>query len=85
MEYPKYLINISYFPSRATGQQLIFLNGTTQSFPSYSEGFYQASMPELKISATGSDYITSLNALLLIATSSTTDLGNGPYNSIRTW
>jgi hypothetical protein len=41
-------------------------------------------MPEIKIAATGSDYPTSLNNLLLVATSSNST-GTEPYNSIRTW
>jgi hypothetical protein len=84
MEYPKYLVNISYYPSRVSGQQLVNIGGVTQSMPTYSEGYYIASMPEIKIAATGSDYPTALNNLLLAATSSNST-GTEPYNSIRTW
>jgi hypothetical protein len=86
MEYPKYLVNIAYYPSRVNGQSLVIVNGVTQSMPTYQEGYYLASMPEIKIVASGSSYTTALNNLLAIATaSSTIDPGNGPYNSIRTW
>lgn len=86
MNYPKYQVNISYYPARVSGQQLVWLNGATQSMPTYQEGYYLATMPEIKIAATGSDYSNALNALLAIATASTTiDPGNGPYSGIRTW
>jgi hypothetical protein len=86
MDYPKYQVNISYYPSRVSGQQLVNIAGVTQSMPTYQDGYYVASMPEIKISATGSNYTTALTNLLNIATaSSTIDPGNGPYSSIRTW
>lgn len=86
MDYPKYQVNISYYPSRVSGQQLVNIAGVTQSMPTYQGGYYVAAMPEIKISATGSNYTTALTNLLNIATaSSTIDPGNGPYNSIRTW
>lgn len=81
---PKYLVNISYQPQRCIGQQLVQISGVTQSIPAHTDGFFVASMPELKIVATGSSYETALANLLTIATASTTiDGGNGPYNSIR--
>lgn len=86
MEYPKFLVNIAYNPSRSTGQQLVYLNGVTQSMPTYQEGYYLASMPELRIVASGSTYQTALTNLLNIATASSfVDPGNGPLNSIRNW
>jgi hypothetical protein len=86
MNYPKYQVNITYYPSRVSGQQLIFLNGATQSVPAYQEGYYWAAMPELKIAASGSNYTSALDNLLAIATASTTtDPGNEPYSNIRTW
>jgi hypothetical protein len=52
----------------------------------YDAGYYLASMPELKIAASGSNYTTALNNLLAVATASATvDGGNGPFNSIRNW
>jgi len=86
MQNPKYLVNISHQPSRANGQQLMYINGVTSSFPSYSSEYFLASMPELKIAATGSTYQTALQNLLNIATASSfNDLGNGAYNDIRTY
>ena len=72
MENPKYLINISYLPARASGQQLVFISGVTYSMPTYSGDYFIASMPEVRISATGSTYQTALSNLLIIATASTT-------------
>lgn len=86
MEYPKYLVNISYNPPRTNGQQLVYVQGTTQSMPTYQDGYYLASMPELKISASGSTYQTALTNLLNVATASSfVEPGNGPLNSIRNW
>jgi hypothetical protein len=86
MTNPQYLVNISYQPPRMSGQQLIQISGVTQSVPTYTDGFFVASMPEVKIFATGSTYQTALSNLLIIATASTTyDNGNGPYNSIRNY
>jgi|688.fasta_scaffold345339_2 hypothetical protein len=86
MQNPKYLVNISHQPSRANGQQLMYINGVTSSFPSYSSEYFLASMPELKIAATGSTYQTALQNLLNIATASTFfDSGNGPLNSTRSY
>lgn len=83
---PKYLINISYQPQRLSGQQLVQISGVTQSIPTYTSGYFVASMPEIKISATGSSYQTALSNLLIIATASTTlDNGNGPLDSIRNY
>ena len=83
---PKYLVNISWNPARTSGQQLVNIAGVTQSVPSYSEGYFIASMPELKISATGTSYPEALDNLLIIATASTTIYpGTQPWNSTRTW
>ena len=76
MDNPKYLVNIIYVPSRVTGQTAMLINGVTQSVPSYSNDMFVASMPEIRIAASGSSYATALSNLLLIATSSTT-YGNG--------
>lgn len=80
MDNPKYLVNISYVPSVPVGQQLVFLNGATQSFPSYSAEYFVASMPEVKISATGSSYADALTNLLSLATT-TNDNSLGPINN----
>ena len=44
--------------------------------PAYSADMFVASMPEIRIAASGSSYATALSNLLLIATASTT-YGNG--------
>jgi hypothetical protein len=44
--------------------------------PAYSGDMFVASMPEIRIAASGSSYATALSNLLLIATASTT-YGNG--------
>ncbi len=84
MENPRYLVNIYYQQQVLVGQQAVFIGGITQSSPVYRDGYFIASMPEIKIVGTGSTYQTALSALLLIATASTTyDSGNGPLSSIR--
>ena len=86
MTNPTYQVNISYYPTRATGRKEVSVSGVTYSTLSYSEGYFLASMPEVKISATGSGYVDALNNLLLIATaSSTTTNGQNPLSNIRTW
>jgi hypothetical protein len=70
MDYPKYLVNISYVSPYPSGQREINVNGATTSINTYSGGYYVASMPKLSLSATGSTYETSLSSLLLAATSS---------------
>jgi hypothetical protein len=82
MTNPKYQVNIYYVPSYRSGKTGTY---ATQSDGSsllvsttdvYSGGYFQANMPEIKISATGSSHTTALAALMLIATASTT-LDNG--------
>ena len=86
MTNPTFNVNISYYPARPVGQQLVNVGGVTSSVIAYADGYFIASMPELKISATGSGYVTALNNLLAIATASTTTSnGTQPYSSIRTW
>lgn len=83
---PTYNVNISYYPPRSTGQTLVNVSGVTSSVNTYTDGYFVASMLELKISATGSSYTTALNNLLNIATaSSTLDPGYLPYSQTRTW
>jgi hypothetical protein len=78
----RYLINISHQPSYAIGQELTNIAGTTQSIPTYSDPFYIASMPEVRIAATGSSYEEALDNLLIAASAST---GNEPLSGIRTY
>jgi hypothetical protein len=82
MAVSKYYVNISYVPKFMNGQTKVSIGGVTQSVPTYSSEYYIASMPEVKIHATGSSYTDALNNLLTIA-SSTNDPGNGPLSLIR--
>jgi hypothetical protein len=86
MTNPTYNVNISYYPARPIGQKLVNVSGVTSSVMAYTDGYFIASMPELKISATGSEYVDALNNVLSIATASTTvNPGYNPLSNIRTW
>lgn len=96
MTNPQYQVTISYVPQRASGKTGVYataagINGNVYSTLvsetiTYSGGFFVANMHELKISATGSSYATALSNLLVIATASTTsDNGQPPLNTIKTW
>ena len=86
MENPKYLVNIYHEPRRVQGQQLVSISGVTQSVPTYTSEYFVASMPEMKISATGSSYGDALTNLLAIATASTTVYpGTPPLSYTKTW
>jgi len=76
MDNPKYFVTISNVPSRTNGQQNVNIAGVTQSMNTYSGEYFVASMPELRITATGSSYTDALDNLLIIATASST-LNNG--------
>ena len=81
-----YRVNISHYPARPIGQQLVNVSGVTSSVMAYADGYFIASMPELKISATGSGYVEALNNVLAIATASTTtNPGFNPISQTRTW
>lgn len=84
MVNPRYLINISYNPSHVDGQQLVNIGGITQSMPTYGPSYFVASMPEVKLYATGSSYSDALTNLLAIVTTAPNP-GNGPLGDIRTW
>jgi len=79
----RYLVNISHQPAYARGQELVNIGGVTQSIPTYSDPFYVASMPEIRIAATGSSYTEALDNLLIAASASNT--GNEPLSGIRTF
>ena len=86
MTNPTYRVNISHYPARPIGQQLVNVSGVTSSVMAYADGYFIASMPELKISATGSGYVEALNNVLAIATASTTtNPGFNPISQTRTW
>lgn len=82
---PKYLVNISYVPMYRNGSVGTYAtqsNGSSllvSQTEVYAGGYFAASMPEVKIYATGSSYATALNNLMIIATaSSTPDNGMAP-------
>jgi hypothetical protein len=82
---PKYLVTISYVPMYRNGSVGTYATQSDGSSllvsqrEAYSGGFFAASMPEVKIYATGSSYATALNNLMIIATaSSTPDNGMPP-------
>ena len=85
MTNPQYQVTISYikpYRSSRTGTYTLQSDGSsllTGSTDTYTGGYFQASMPELKIYATGSSHTTALAALMIIATASTTsDNGLAP-------
>lgn len=80
MTNPKYLVNIFYSSPIRTGSiGATAANGLWETTPLYSSGYFVATMPEIRISATGSTYTDALGALLSIATASTTyDAAQGP-------
>lgn len=88
MTNPRYQVTISYVPtyrSGKTGTYATQSDGSSlliSSSDTYSGGYFIASMPEIKIFATGSSHTTALSALMLIATASTTsDNGFPPLGS----
>jgi hypothetical protein len=81
----KYLVNISYEPSHVNGQELVSIGGVTQSVSTYSSSFYIASMPEVKIWATGSSYEEALDNLLIASTSSNVDTSTPALSTTKTW
>lgn len=86
MTNPTYQVNITHYPARPVGQQAVNIGGVTSSVTVYADGYFVASMPELKITATGSGYVTALNNLLNIATASTTEgYGLNSLSNTRTW
>lgn len=79
MTDPKYQVNIYYQELVRSGSSGASVNGVWLTSPTYSGGWYVATMPEVGIFATGSSYANALNALITIATASTTyDAAQGP-------
>jgi hypothetical protein len=84
MDNSKYMVHITWTPSRANGQQLVNIAGATQSIPTYSASYFTATMLEVKISATGSTRADALTNLeILAATASSPE--NPALDGIRTW
>jgi hypothetical protein len=81
--FDKYYINVSYVPARVNGQQLVNIGGVTQSMPTYSGEYWVASMPEIRLTATGSSQTDAFTNLLVVATGS--NPGTEPLSNVRTW
>jgi len=73
----QYLVNISYIAPYRTGSIGVSQSGVWQTYPTYSTGIYLATMPEIRISATGSTYVGALNALLAVSANAD-DAAQGP-------
>ena len=81
MTNPKYTVNIYYSsPYRSGSIGATGANGLWETTPLYSGGYFVASMPEVRISATGSTYADALTALLVVSTT-TPDATQGPLKN----
>lgn len=83
MTNPKYNVHITYQPSVVSGWQNVSINGATYSVKKYDGNYYIASMPEMRLYATGSYYDTALDNLLLLVGSASD--GNYPLSSQGKW
>ncbi len=72
MNNPKYNVNITYIPAATNGVINVSSGGVTYSVNTVAGSYYLATMAYANISATGSDYRSALNNLLILATASTT-------------
>ena len=86
MENPRYYVNIAYVPNRLIGMTAVGINGVTQSIPYHGGGdFFQASMPEVRLYATGSTYADALDNLITLSElPSSYEAAQGPLGNIRT-
>jgi hypothetical protein len=75
------LVSIFWVPGGPNGQQLVWSQGSTQSFPTYSAGYYQATMPELGIGSSGSYYTDALSNILAILTGTVSNTGMPPFSN----
>jgi hypothetical protein len=80
MENPKYLVNIYYSNPVRTGSMGVSQSGVWQTYPVMTGGWYVATMPEIRISGTGSTYADALTALLVVASASN-DAAQGPFKN----
>lgn len=82
----RYLINLYYSPKHARSHSLVNINGATYSMPTYEGGYYVASIPELKVTATASNYSDALDNVLNAATASNvSNFGQEPLSNIKNW
>lgn len=54
MTNPTYTVNISYIEGRHDSNYLTYVSGVTSSVYNYSPSYFQATMQQVNISATGS-------------------------------
>jgi len=79
MTNPRYLVNIYYQEPVRSGSIGASVSGVWETYPTFTGGWYVATMPEIGIFATGTSYVNALNLLITIATASTTyDAAQGP-------
>lgn len=86
MDNSKYTVVITYQQPYRTGSSgsLEASSGNWITSPVYSGGYYVASIPELRMLATGSTHLAALNTVLAAATASSgPDTGMPPLESIR--
>ena len=84
MDNSKYTVMITYQQPYRTSSTGTSSNGSWITLPVYSGGYYVASIPELRMNATGSTHLAALNTVLAAATASTgPDTGMPPLESIR--
>lgn len=84
MDNSKYTVVITYEQPFRTGSTGALSNGSWITSPVYSGGYYVASIPELRMLATGSTHLAALNTVLAAATASTgPDTGMPPLESTR--
>ena len=85
MDNSKYTVMITYQqPYRTSSTGASDGNGGWITSPVYSGGYYVATIPELRMNATGSTHLAALNTVLAAATASTgPDTGMPPLESIR--
>jgi hypothetical protein len=81
MTNPKYLVNIYYSnPYRSGSTGTMSANGLWETLPVTSGGYFVASMPEVRISATGSSYADALAAVLALSVN-IEDAAQGPLKN----
>jgi hypothetical protein len=82
MENPKYLVNIYYSNPVRTGSTGASVSGIWQTYPVMTGGWFVATMPEVRLSSTGSTYADALDNLITLATASTSsDAAQGPLKN----
>lgn len=77
----KYIVYITYAPPTIIGMEEI--PGTNEFVEIRSDEYWIASMPEIKLTATGSSQTDALNNLLSVSPSNTHY--TEPLSNVRTW